>query len=96
MICSRRAARAGSTLPISAAIETTFQRRGTPLADALSLFTPEFSQDAQLQATWTRLLRNTRLRAPEDFAEVMETIRGFLEPVLLNVARGAWEPRTGR
>lgn len=65
------------------AIETTFQRRQTPMPDNPLIFRPEFHRDKERQKMWTAFLRKSRLHdVNQEFSEVMQKITIFLEPVV--------------
>jgi predicted nucleotidyltransferase component of viral defense system len=65
------------------AIETTFQRRKTPMPDNPLIFRPEFHRDKERQKMWTAFLRKSRLHdVNQEFSEVMHRITVFLEPVV--------------
>ena len=71
----------GNTL--SQAIEATFNRRGTPMPDALPVgLSGAFYTDAVRAGQWRGYLqRNSLSSAPLDFDRVGETLRTFLGPV---------------
>ena len=65
-----------------AAISATFLRRGTPFLEAPQVFAPDFALDASKRAQWIGFLKRMRpSQAPEEFADVVDFIRGFLQPV---------------
>lgn len=87
----------GNTL--SQAIEATFNRRSTPMPDALPVgLSPAFYADAVRAGQWRGYLqRNSLSSAPLDFDRVGETLRAFLGPVLWsalgdNAFKGSWQP----
>lgn len=72
---------------LSGAISQTFSQRRTDIPDAPVAFTAEFAQDKQVQwAAFHRRLGQDAL--PEDFAEVVMAIRGFLMPVISALRAG--------
>ncbi|HIE1101201.1 MULTISPECIES: nucleotidyl transferase AbiEii/AbiGii toxin family protein [Stenotrophomonas] len=63
---------------LAAAIEATFDRRGTPAPPPLPYgLTPAFAADTQKQAQWRAFLRRNRLPAP-DLSTVMTEIADYL------------------
>ena len=66
------------------AVRATFERRRTEIPRELPLaLTPAFAGDAAKRAQWRSFLRKNALsKAPEDLREVIESIAGFLGPVL--------------
>jgi predicted nucleotidyltransferase component of viral defense system len=77
------------------AVEHTFARRRTQLpATTPAALTSVFAADPGKQAIWRAFLR--RIAAGEISLEaVIERLRQFLEPILLNTARGQWNPEAG-
>jgi len=68
------------------AIETTFQRRKTPMPDNPLIFRPEFHRDKERQKMWTAFLRKSRLHdVNQEFSEVMHRITVFLEPMVHSI-----------
>ena len=93
---SRRDPFSGSTL--AAAVRATFDRRETPLPDAVPFaLTDEFAADAGKQAQWRAFVHRGRLGEDASLEEVVRGLRRFLLPVL-EAARdgeaydGRWVP----
>ncbi|MCL2218373.1 MAG: nucleotidyl transferase AbiEii/AbiGii toxin family protein [Chitinispirillia bacterium] len=76
---------------LAEAIKATFNRRGTPIADDMVMFTESFARDKQDQ--W-RMFRKKigAVELPESFFEVMSQIKKFLLPVISYLAGGTKEP----
>jgi predicted nucleotidyltransferase component of viral defense system len=67
---------------LQAAISATFLRRGTPFLNEPQVFAPDFALDASKRAQWTGFLKRMRpSQAPEEFAGIVDFIRGFIQPV---------------
>jgi len=85
------------------AITATFRQRGTVLPSSLPVpLTPAFAVRPDKQAQWDAFLRRTApVFLPPSFAEVLEDLRRFVEPVILasgdetEVASGQWTPHIG-
>ncbi len=68
------------------AIETTFDRRQTPLNRLPQVFREKFHEDKSKQRQWTGYLRNSRLvDTSKDFAEIMRRITIFLKPMVISI-----------
>ncbi len=68
------------------AIETTFQRRQTPMPENPLVFRPEFYRDKERQRKWASFLRKSRLHnVNQKFSEVMQEITTFLEPIVRSI-----------
>lgn len=63
------------------AIDETFKNRMTPLEDRKAIFSKDFKTSKDKQEQWTVFLNRSRLDAYETFAEVVEKLELFLEPV---------------
>jgi len=63
------------------AIYTTFTLRKTPVEDREVIFSEKFKEDEQKQKQWKAFLFKNKLRACEQFREVVEKIELFLEDV---------------
>lgn len=81
------------------AMRATFERRRTPFPDELPIaLRPEFSAIEGKRAQWSAFVQRNRLEsAPADFAEAIEQVARFVEPILGAVARNEalamhWEP----
>lgn len=80
------------TNDLSTAMEATFARRGTSIADAHHLFAPKFTDDPGRQTQWSAFLRRTRQAAPGSFRDLMRDLSRFIEPILSGAAQGSWDP----
>lgn len=75
---------------LASAIAATFERRRTPIAEALPVaLTRGFSSSSEKQAQWLAFARKSNLSAPEDFNRVVETLAQFLAPALKAAGRRA-------
>ncbi|MFZ5793809.1 MAG: nucleotidyl transferase AbiEii/AbiGii toxin family protein [Pseudomonadota bacterium] len=74
---------------LSRAIQTTFDRRQTPLpAETPPALTPAFADEKQGQ--WTAFLRRTEIAlAPEPFAAIQAQIAALVMPPVLALSQGA-------
>lgn len=84
---------------LSRALCATFERRRTPIPEALPLaLTPGFAGIREKQVQWRGFLqRNRVLVAPPELAAVVAEIAAFLEPVIESARRGStlrstWPP----
>ncbi|MCL2330202.1 MAG: nucleotidyl transferase AbiEii/AbiGii toxin family protein [Phycisphaerae bacterium] len=83
---------------LAEAIQKTFARRETAVVANSVCFTAEFVADPSKSAQWNAFLRNGRLTdTPTRFAEIIESVRGFLQPVAEKLAAneafiGKWSP----
>lgn len=83
------------------AIETTFQRRKTPIPDNPLVFREEFYENKERQKQWAAFLRKLRLHnINQEFSEIMKRIIYFLEPVIISIRDGTridklWDNTTG-
>ncbi len=80
------------------AISKTFNRRGTPIDDRKSIFTKEFRSSKEKQAQWIAFLRRSHLESYESFAEAIDRLELFLEPVCsgelpLSGGQVTWNPK---
>ncbi len=67
---------------LRAAISATFLRRGMPFLEAPQIFAPNFANEASKRAQWAGFLKRMRpSQAPEEFAEAVDFIREFLQPI---------------
>ena len=86
----------GKTLAM--AIRKTFAHRKTAISTEPDAFTPAFAGAPGKQAQWRGFIRRDLLQsAPENFAEVVQAIKNFLQPVVQALARekvfgGKWTP----
>jgi len=83
------------------AIETTFQKRKTPIPDNPLVFREEFYKNKERQKQWTAFLRKLQLHdINQEFNEIMKRIINLLEPVVISI-RGrtridkSWDNTTG-
>jgi len=68
------------------AIESTFQRRKTPLPDNPLVFRPEFHEDKGRQKQWIAFLRKSRLsEANQEFKEIIGRITALLKPIVISI-----------
>lgn len=83
------------------AIESTFQKRKTPLSDNPLAFRPEFHKDKGRQKQWIAFLRKSRLSdVNKEFIEIMERITIFLRPIVISIkdrtrVDKSWDSATG-
>ncbi|MFP4107409.1 MAG: nucleotidyl transferase AbiEii/AbiGii toxin family protein [Phycisphaerae bacterium] len=78
---------------IAAAIQATFERRGTPVPKSCPMaLGPEFAEDVSKQAQWRAFLNRGRLRREcPDFAEITKALAAFFGPVLMAIEGGNFE-----
>jgi len=79
------------------AIQSTFNRRDTPLAvDAPLALTREFAGDATKRTQWTAFVRKGKLLANESLAldQIVPIIEKFIMPALTTEEALAWDPKT--
>ena len=83
------------------AIESTFQKRKTPMPDNPVVFQAEFYENKERQKQWIAFLRKLQLHdINQEFNEIMKRIINFLEPVIISI-RGrtridkSWDNTTG-
>jgi len=81
----------GATL--AEAIQVAFARRATPLSQTSDVLTAAFAQDEVKVSQWRAFRR--RVEAPEDLAEVVAHLAGFLGPIAEALSadrpfRGTW------
>jgi predicted nucleotidyltransferase component of viral defense system len=74
------------------AIVATFDRRETPLADRSVIFGDEFKRARDKQEQWQAFLTRSRLESHQQFAEAVERLRVFLDPVCSARMRRARSP----
>ena len=83
------------------AVETTFQKRKTPIPDNPMVFRTEFYENKERQKQWTAFLRKLRLHdINQEFSEIMKRIINFLEPVVISIGDRtridkSWDPIIG-
>jgi predicted nucleotidyltransferase component of viral defense system len=79
--------------PLSKTIQATFAHRNTPLEDALKVLDPSFAQQEYPNKAWLAFTKaNPELSAPDDFADVVAALTGFMKPIITGEAVGTWEP----
>jgi hypothetical protein len=66
---------------LAEAIEATFDGRSPRVPSEPLALTAEFARTPLKQEQWSSFLRRRQLQAPADFAEVVEQIASFLQPV---------------
>lgn len=77
----------GKTL--AAAINATFEARGTAMPSEVTAFSAAFADSPEKQTQWASFRRKSRLEeAPESFAEIVGQIASFVAPVLGTLADG--------
>lgn len=77
------------------AIKQTFLKRNIELSQDVPAFLPSFAELKQVE--WTAFRKKLKSPPPQNFAEVIERIRIFLEPISLQLAHdsqlaGQWNP----
>jgi len=78
---------------LSKAIELTFEKRQTALPNKIELFTQAFVDDKQIQ--WQAFIKKLNLKqTPDVFAEIVEGICIFLDPVVLAVTNNVTLSKT--
>lgn len=76
-----------SSNELNAAIRATFLRRNTPITDeTLTVFSPTFKHDDNKQKQWQAFIRKNRLDCPLTFAELVNCIETFLNPIYQDIA----------
>lgn len=87
---------------LSAAIESTFKRRRTPLPEEVpTALSPAFHADAQKQVQWRAFLRKVKPAFdPGDLTSAVAEIRAFIMSVVTAMTRseptpGTWRPEKG-
>lgn len=89
------------SVPLLAAIRATFAGRGTAIPGRMPLaLTDTFADDAAKQVQWTAFIKRARLStSPVGLQEVIEALRGFIGPLLVEAdaitRRYRWRPETG-
>lgn len=83
---------------LSRAIAQTCAARRTPIPADVAGLQRRFAEDPTKATQWRAFRRQSKLAdAPEDFVEVVEAARGFLEPIVRTAAEGkslagTWQP----
>lgn len=71
---------------LTQAIKATFERRSTPLSDAVPIgLTDEFAHDSSRQSLWLAFLKKNEL-PPEPLPAVVDRLRSALAPALNRAA----------
>jgi predicted nucleotidyltransferase component of viral defense system len=71
---------------LAEAVEKTFEKRNTPVTLDAALFDPSFGKDSDKNIQWQGFIRKTKLiNAPESFAEVIDAVKRFLEPLAASI-----------
>jgi len=74
---------------LSEAIQKTFTARNTAIPEDLETLIRRLALDKSKQLQWRGFLQKARLKnAPVEFADVLASIRDFLEPVISSLAHG--------
>lgn len=81
---------------LAKAVRSTFDRRRTPIPKELPLaLSSDFAAMQDKQTQWRAFLKKSRLgSAPEDLGDIIEHLRGFLEPVINAARLGRSLPKT--
>lgn len=74
------------------AILTTFKHRDTDLEKRKSIYVEIFKTDEQLQKFWTAFLDRNKLTAENKFANVVERLYSFIEPIF-SEKKLIWNPK---
>lgn len=82
------------------AIDSTFQRRKTPIPDDPLVFRTEFHNDEGRRKQWIAFLRKSRLDLNREFNEIMDRITAFLKPIVISIRDKTrmgklWDVKTG-
>ena len=73
---------------LAEAIEKTFEKRSTPVNLEAALFDPSFGLDSDKNVQWQGFIRKSKLiGAPDTFAEIVATVKLFLEPLARAIAQ---------
>lgn len=67
------------------AIDSTFQRRKTPIPDNPLVLRTEFHNDEGRRKQWIAFLRKSRLDLNQEFNEIMGRITAFLKPIVISI-----------
>jgi predicted nucleotidyltransferase component of viral defense system len=74
------------------AILTTFKHRNTDLEKRKSIYDDKFKTDEQLQKFWTAFQDRNKLTAENKFANVIERLHSFIEPIF-SEKNLIWNPK---
>lgn len=74
------------------AILTTFQHRDTDIENRKSVYDEKFKTDEQLQKFWNAFLDRNKLTAENKFANVVERLNSFIEPIF-SEKNLTWNPK---
>lgn len=72
-------------------IATTFDRRGNSLEEGYFVFTKAFATSETMALRWEQFKAKNPLGLESSFEEVMDNIKIFLEPLLIDKAIGLWQ-----
>lgn len=81
---------------IKEAITITFNNRKTDLNDRIDVFSGDFKKDNAKRSMWLAFLKQRKLTSENEFAEVIERLELFIEPVLNINENKLWNPETWR
>lgn len=83
---------------LATSLETTFKRRKTELSNELPVaLTAAFAADPAKQRQWNAFVERSRVKNPAKLDETINTVRGFLWPVVeavisQRIFKGTWPP----
>jgi len=69
---------------LSEAIKTTFETRGTPLADRRVIWSNEYKSDTQREKQWNAFHKTNKLSKVGTIEDIIEMLEKFLEPILVD------------
>lgn len=80
---------------VSEALKETFNHRGTAFDDIVA-FEPGFSDDSTRVLRWSAFVKKKRAMMKEEFIEVVEEMKNFLEPIVQHILteepfEGKWD-----
>ncbi|MGE5402334.1 MAG: nucleotidyl transferase AbiEii/AbiGii toxin family protein [Ignavibacteriales bacterium] len=75
---------------IKEALETTFLTRGTQIEDRAIIYENEFKHDTVKNTQWNIFLSKNRIELEISFAQVIERLQNFVEPLLSNSSTMSW------
>ena len=80
--------------PLAAAVEATFERRGTALPASRPLaFTSDFYELPAKQTQWKAFLRKSGLKADSSLREIIEIVEAFVMPIVNDIRKKNSEAR---
>ncbi|MDP3150014.1 MAG: nucleotidyl transferase AbiEii/AbiGii toxin family protein [Ignavibacteria bacterium] len=65
------------------AIRTTFSQRNTDIEKRKNIYEVKFKSDEQLQKYWVAFLDRNKLTTDINFANIVDKLKSFIEPILL-------------